>query len=63
MRVPSKRISSYQCPVCVRHAQAGSLVWTKASHQSSTESHAWGGNEPCEAGGMEVSGNNASSPC
>jgi len=39
---------------------SASLVWAKASHQSSTESHAWGGNEPCEAGRREVSGNNAS---
>ena len=37
-----------------------SLVWVKASHQSSTKSHAWGGNEPCEAGRREVSGYNAS---
>ena len=39
---------------------SASLVWTKASHQSSTESHTRGGNEPCEAGRREVSGYNAS---
>ena len=39
---------------------SASLVWAKVSHQSSTESHTRGGNEPCEAGRREVSGYNAS---
>jgi len=30
--------------------QAGSLAWTKVSHQSNTKSHAQGGNELCKAG-------------
>jgi hypothetical protein len=36
--------------------QAGSLAWTKVSHQSNTKSHAQGGNELCEAGRREVAG-------
>ena len=39
---------------------SASLVWTKVSHQSSTESHTRGGNKPCEAVRREVSGYNAS---
>ena len=35
-------------------------MWAKVSHQSSTESHARGGNKPCEAVRREVSGYNAS---
>jgi hypothetical protein len=32
-----------------------SLVWVKVSHQSSTKSHIWLSNEPCDAGRWEVS--------
>ena len=39
---------------------SASLVWVKVSHQPSTKSHAWGGNELCEAGRREVSGCNES---
>ena len=56
----SKEIKLLVCRGSVLVLTSASLVWAKASHQSSTESHAWGGNEPCEAGRREVSGNNAS---
>ena len=38
-----------------KKAQAGSLVWVKASHQPSTKPHAQNGNGLCEAGVREVS--------
>ncbi|MDI6886932.1 MAG: hypothetical protein QMD22_11475, partial [archaeon] len=47
-------------PRSVLALASASLVRVKVSHQPSTKSHVWFGNELCDAGRREVSGFNAS---